>query len=128
MESKNQKVEEVKAQVLSGVENFKQEITTAVPVSFNFTLSKTVRIVSLVVALYLTYRVVPHWFSVLSSGDFDFIGIFSPFNGALSAIKARMVELLLFKTALTAALYCVAFPRHTIFKLQEKFAAKPAAE
>jgi hypothetical protein len=54
MESKNQKVEEVKAQVLSGVENFKQEITTAVPVSFNFTLSKTVRIVSLVVALYLT--------------------------------------------------------------------------
>ena len=118
MTEKNQKVEEVKAQVLSGVDKFKQEITT--PVAVSFTLSKNVRIVSLVVALYLTYSVVPHWFALLSSGGFDFVGIFSPINGAFAAVRARMFELLAFKTALTVALYCVAFPRHTILKLQSK--------
>jgi len=118
MESKNQKVEEAKAQVLSGVESFKQEITASVPVSF--TLSKNVRIVSLVVALFLTYSVVTHWASFLSASGFDFVGIFSPMNGAFAALKARMFELLVIKTALTVVFYCVAFPRQTILKLVSK--------
>jgi hypothetical protein len=118
MTQKNQKVEEVKAQVLSGVDKFKQEITTPVPVSF--TISKTVRIVALVVALYLTYSVLSHWVSFLSAGDINFTGIFSPINGAFAAIRGRMLELLVFKSILTVALYCVAFPSQTILKLQSK--------
>lgn len=117
MTEKNQ-VNEAKDQVVSVIDRFKQEITTPVPVSF--TISKTVRIVALIAALYLTYSTVPHWFSYLSAGNFDFVGIFSPLKGAVGAVMARMFELLVLKTVLTIALYCVAFPRQTILKLQSK--------
>jgi hypothetical protein len=126
MEKKNDTVNQAQTQLKNGFESFKQEITT--PVSVTFNLSKTVRIVALIVALVLTYSVVPHWFSFVSSNKITLTGLFAPMNGAFAALAGRMFELLMLKSALAAALYCVAFPTHTILKIQSKFTAKQDSE
>ena len=121
-------LEQVKSEVTGAANAFKTEITTTVPVTFNLELTKTVRIVALVVALFLTYSVVPHWFSYLSVSGTQFTGIFSPFTGALSAVGSRMLELLVIKSLLTVVAYMVAFPTHTILKFQARFSKQTTDE